>query len=210
MVKDVKTTLDTRDIFELCTPITSSTSALASDTRLLPLAKRGLGYTGTKSLPLACIFLKETNQYGGFQGETLHPVTADIQQDPRVSRLIRAVKFHSTLSATGETGLLYYKPPIPGLPPNTWLASAQQAVHASVECWGHFTSDNIAEAYRFIPAVDQLPAPDKLADPRDLIQEILGDRVITSMDHPAIQRLCGYSPAPMGPDLDEEDDESAY
>jgi hypothetical protein len=198
------------DVAHLCAPITGSTSAQQSGTRLWSLTKRGLGYTGAKSQTLACIFVKETNQFGGFQSETLYPVAAGVQQDPRISRHIRTVEFHSTITSTGETGLLYHKPPILGLPPNTWLASAKQAVHTSVECWGYFTSDRMAEAYRFIPADNQLPDPDKLTDPKDLIQEILGDRVITSMDHPVIQRLCGYSPAPMGPDLDEEDDESAY
>lgn len=198
------------DVIDLCGPIAGTESPNSSSTGVWPLSRRGLGYTGCKTQTLACILVKETNQFGGFQGETIYPVATSVQQDDRIRQDIRVVAFYSTVTAAGETGLVYHKPPIPGLPLNTWLASAKQAVHASIECWGHFTSDHITKAYQFIEADDQLPDPEKLPSPKKLIQEILGDRVITSMDHPVIQQLLGTSNSPSTSNTEGWEDDGVY
>jgi hypothetical protein len=195
------------DIVDLCAPVPGGSGTTAQRPQLCGLSSRGLGYTGAQNQALACLLVKETNQFGSFQGETLYPVAASVQQDPRLSRHIRTVEFRATITASGDIGLLYYKVPIPGLAPNTWLTSANQAVYHSIECWGHFTSNHLAESYQFIKADDQLPDPENLPKPKELIQEILGDRVITGTDDPVIQNLLGSSPSI---DPDTEEDDSAY
>lgn len=198
------------NIFDLCAPVSGGSTSPPQGPSLWGLSKRGLGYTGSKSLSLACIIEKRTNEFGGFAGEVLYPVAAAVQHDPHVGQHVRHIEFHSTMTATGDLGLLYYKTPISGLPPNSWLATAQLAVHASIERWGHFASDHNIKGYHFVPAHDQLPAPDKLPNPRKLVEELLGESVITSLEHPVISQLLGLSVTSNTNSTGGEEDEDAY
>jgi hypothetical protein len=201
---------DTTDIFDLCTPVSGKSRKQQNQPGIYPHSQRGMGYTGAKKAIICCLLEENKGPSGEYKGVTVYPVAAKIQQDSRLNRIVRNIEFRATQTVEGQVGLLYRKMPFPGSRPNSWIESAESAVDESIEEWGQFTSDHVAEAYQF-ERMDNPPAPPgDLPKPKDLMRELLTDYFIDSMDHPVIQKLLGQSSSGYSSMTTEEDDDSAY
>ncbi|MEH6517808.1 MAG: hypothetical protein V7742_14075 [Halioglobus sp.] len=198
-------------IFDQCTAVAAEVIGAQQKPRVYSLSQRGFGVTGSQKKVLACVIETVYDSRGRYQGETIYPAIGALQAEPQVVPLLRDVEIRPSIILGGKTGIVYRKLPLPWGDPNSWVESGEKAIYASVDQWGQINSDRQMEMYRFEEMLNPPELPEEFPSIKLLFDELLADSVIDSVDHPVIQRLCGYSPAPMAPDLDEEeDDESAY
>jgi hypothetical protein len=182
---------DRSSIVDLCSPMADEQNDEYDQPGVWSPSRRGPGYTAPKPTIIACLPIRQVDEVGDFRGEILHPLTTEVQRDPRLRKSIRNVEFRATKRQEGEIGLLYRKVPYTNGQPNAWIISAENAVLSSVDQWGHFTIDRDAETYRFEPMPDPPGPPDDLPKVKKLLEEVLKDYVIGSMNHPVVQKLLG-------------------
>ncbi len=182
-------------VFDLCKAAAVAASSKTNHPRVYPLSIRGQGVTGAEKQIITCIVEPIENEHGLYAGERLHPIVAAIQQLAGVPRHLRRIELRPYVSLDGSTGILYRKLPYGRMKPSSWVESAERAVYASIEEWGHFSADHIVERYTFVPMDDPPELPSDMPDLKALFEELLLDSVITSKDHPVIKRLLGNDPA---------------
>jgi hypothetical protein len=201
---------DQSSIVDLCSPIADEQNDEYDQPGVWSPSRRGAGYTGSKSATIACLVIRQEDEYGEFRGEKLCPLATKVQGDSRLRKSIRNVEFRATKRQGGEVGLLYRKVPYTNGQPNAWIISAENAVLSSVDQWGHFTIDRDAETYRFEPMPDPPGPPDDLPKVKKLLGPLLDEYVIKSMDHPVIQKLLQLDVRTATSPHDQEDDSSVY
>jgi hypothetical protein len=172
-------------ISSACAPAAGTTKP----SRIWSPTQVGSGIIGSDSRILSIIFESREDAHGNFQGNTPYAVTSEIQAYSAVSTLLRPVEWRPAVTVDQKTGLLYRKLPSPNGFSNSWLNSGETAVQSWVNTWGRVTSDRNAGVYRFealnLPGRSQpdFPGID------ELINELLADYVIDSLDHPVLERL---------------------
>jgi hypothetical protein len=161
--------------------------------RVNTLTQMGPCMAGEQAITLSCILERLLDESGNFRGQIVYPVVGEIQHDPGVARLQRAFEFRGAIKTDGPTGLVYRMLPSHATGANSWLTSAESAMHSLVGTWGRVTSDRNAGVYRFERL--NLPAQvnNSISDVDELIDELLADYVIDSLDHPVLQRLLNQS-----------------
>jgi hypothetical protein len=180
-----------------CAPVTApgQSQQQTKQPRVWSLTQMGEGMAGEQALTLSGILERLLDESGNFRGQIVHPVVGEIQQDPGVARLQRAFEFRAARTADGQTGVVYRMLPSSTTGANSWLASAESAMHSLVGAWGRVTSDRNAEVYRFERLNIEPYEVGAFPDIDDLIDEVLAYFVIESLDHPVLQRLLGAKPA---------------
>jgi hypothetical protein len=173
-----------------CAPVTApgQPQQQTNQPRVWTLTQMGSGMAGEQALTLSGILERLHDESGNFRGQIVHPVVGEIQQDPGVARLQRAFEFRGA-GTDGQTGLVYRMLPSPATGANSWLTSAESAMHSLVGTWGRVTSDRNAGVYHFerlnLPAHMNTDIPDVDA----LVDELLENFIIDRLDHPVLQRL---------------------
>lgn len=178
-----------------CAPVVATDQKIQS-VRVWSPPQLGIGMAGTKAVILSCYLARQVNKHNSYAGETLHPVIGDVQNHPKVAAAIRNVEVRAAINNAGLTGLVFRKLPYAGTSStNSWLTSAEMCMAALIGNWGRVTSDRQAGVYRFERL--SIPGPDvsSLPNVEDLIDELLADYVIDSIDHPALQQLLNPAPA---------------
>ena len=180
-------------IAESCAPKAGTAQSLQQNSRIWSLTQMGAGMAGPDLRILSCVFESRSDEHGNFQGETPYPLIGEIQHYPAISRVQKSVEYRPAVTVDGPTGLLYRKLPSANGFANSWLTSAETSMHSLIETWGRVTSDHNASVYRF----ERLNLPARvnngIPDVDELIDELLADYVIDSLDHPVLQRLLNQS-----------------
>jgi len=207
-----------RSIATLCAPAPVAPTLQQQQPRVWSLTQVGSGIIGAKTCTLACCIDRHSDAMGYFKGETVNPVVGEVQNRPEVASLLRRLEFRAALTVDNKTGLVYRKLPLDfGGKVNTWTASAEPAMFAWVENCGRVLADHGTGEYRF----ERLDAPssrsDQIPDVDDLIEELLADYVIETLDHPTVQRLLIQTTPPVPPRygtpaviISDEDDNEVY
>jgi hypothetical protein len=184
-----------KSIASRCAPVaTPSQNQHADQSRVWPLSQMGSGILGEESLTLSCIRDEQKNEGGFFRGQIIYPIVGDLQYDPQVAQRQRAFELRVGVTADRKTGLIYRMLPVPGSRPNSWLESAENVMLALVGTWGYVDSDADAGIYRFQRLNITQPAQASFPDIHDLVDQLLAEFVIDSLDHPVLQRLLGHVP----------------
>jgi hypothetical protein len=180
-----------------CAPVATSPTQqqLQHQPRVWSPPQMGPGMAGEQALTLSGIPERHLDESGNYRGQTIHLVAGDIQTEPSVARLLRAFEFRGASTTGGHTGLLYRMLPSPTAGANSWLVSAESTMHSLVGTWGRVTSDHNASVYRFERLNQPTRIDNGIPDVDDLIDELLTDFVIESLEHPVLQRLLGAKPA---------------
>lgn len=205
-------------IFDECSPVAVTPAGTTeSQPRVSSPTQRGQGITGRSKQVLACVVESHRDKQGNYQGETIYPVTANIQTHPAVARQLRQIEFRPFITTEGESVLSYRKMSYAGGKPNTWTESAQGAVNASIDRWGSISADHYEQRYQFVPMENPPAVPDDFPKLNDLFDELLSRFIIDSMDHPVINKLTSQGPLASGghsrgtvAGYNSEDDDSAY
>jgi hypothetical protein len=197
-----------------CAPVsTPGQSQQQPQPRVWTLTQMGPGMAGEQALTLSGILERLYDDSGKFRGQILRLVVGEIQHDPGVARLQRAFEFRWAIKTDGPTGLVYRMLPSSTTGANSWLTSAESAMHSLVGTWGRVTSDRNAGVYRF----ERLNLPARvnngIPDVDDLVDELLADYVIDSLDHPVLERLLNpaapslaTTAAPVTPSMEDDDE----
>jgi hypothetical protein len=204
-------------ISSACAPAAGITQINLQKSRIFSLTQLGSGMAGQESRILSCVFDRLTDEHGNFRGDTPYAVMGEIQAYSAVSTLLRPVEWRPAVTIDQKTGLLYRKLPSPNGFSNSWLTSGEIAIQSWVGNWGRVTSDRNAGVYRFealnLPGRPQPTFPDI----DELINKLLAEFVIDSLDHPVLERLLkpavpamAPAAAPVTPSLDEEDADEIY
>jgi hypothetical protein len=150
---------------------------------------------GEQARILSGILERLYDDSGNFRGQILRLVVGEIQQDPGVARLVRDFEFRGAMKVDPQSGLVYRMLPSSTTGANSWLTSAESAMHSLVGTWGRVTSDRAADVYRFERLNIEPYEVAAIPDIDDLIDEVLADYVIDSLEHPVLQRLLRAKPA---------------
>jgi hypothetical protein len=183
-------------ISNACAPVAGTTQSSQRDRRIFSPTQLGSGTVGPDSRILSCVFDRLTDEHGNFRADTPYAVMGEIQAYSAVSTLLRPVEWKPAVTIDQKTGLLYRKLPSPNGFSNSWLTSGETAVQSWVNTWGRVTSDRNAGVYRFealnLPGRSQPDFPDI----DELIDELLAEFVIDSLDHPVLERLLNPAAPP--------------
>jgi hypothetical protein len=182
-------------IADACAPATGSTK-INSHKPIWSLTQMGSGMSGQDARTLSCIFDRQTDEQGNFQGEMPYPVIGKIQAYPAISALQRTVEWRIGITLDQVTGLLYRKLPSPNGFGNSWLTSGEIAMQSWVGNWGRITSDRHAGVYRFEALKLSGRTRPNFPDIDDLIDELLAEYVIDRLDHPVLARLLPQTSTP--------------
>jgi hypothetical protein len=184
-------------IAKACAPAATSGQLQQQQPRVWSLAQLGPGLAGWQAATLSGIAQRQVDESGNYQGQTFYAVVGNIQHEPGVARILRTFEFRAAITTDRQTGLVYRMLPYAAAGINSWLRSAETSMYSLVGTWGRVTSDRNAGAYCFERL--NLPARvnNNLLDIDDLIDELLADYVIDTLDHPALQRLLNQS-SPQG------------
>jgi hypothetical protein len=175
---------------------TTGTSPNAHQTsRLWSLTQMGTGLAGRESRTLACVFDKVVDEGGNFLSESPRPVIGAAQHHPAVARQLRGVQVRVAKTEDARTGIVHRKLPYANGRSNTWITSAETAMQSLVEQWGRVYADHNSGIYLFERLNIEPYEVGAFPDIDDLIDEVLADFVIESLEHPVLQRLLGAKPA---------------
>jgi hypothetical protein len=196
-----------------CAPKAGNTLSNQQASRIWSPTQVGAGTVGSDRRPLAVVFESHKDPSGYFQGETPYVVLGEIQVYPAVSALLRPTEWRAAVKVDQLPGLLYRKLSPPNGFANSWLTSAETAVHSWVGNWGKVTSDRNAGIYRFEALNLQGRPQPTFPDIDELIDELLADYVIDSLDHPVLERLLNPAmpstvapSAPVTPSMEDDDE----
>ncbi len=139
---------------------------------------------------------------GNYAGEVFHPVTADLQNDPRLVSTLREIEVRAAVNTDRKQGLIYRKLPYATGANNSWITSAEVVMDALTENCGRARADHSAGIYHFesLNIASNLAA--MMPDVDLMIDKLLADYVIDSLDHPTLERLMGNS----SPSTDSQSD----
>jgi hypothetical protein len=186
MIEDSKK----KTISNRCAPIAATNQQQQSQPRVDSLTQLGSGMAGREARILSCYLERQTDDQDNFQGEIIYPVIGDIQNDPRVAASTRGFEFRAAITIDGKSRLVYRKLPFAATgATNSWLTSAETAMHSLVETLGRVTSDRNAGVYRFERLNQTARVNNRIPDVDEMINELLAEFVIESLEHPALQRL---------------------
>jgi hypothetical protein len=190
MIEDSKK----KTISNRCAPIAATNQQQQSQPRVDSLTQLGSGMAGREARILSCYPERQTDDQDNFQGEIIYPVIGDIQNDPRVAASTRGFEFRAAITIDGKSRLVYRKLPFAATgATNSWLTSAETAMHSLVETLGRVTSDRNAGVYRFERLNQTARVNNRIPDVDEMIDELLAEFVIESLGHPALQRLLNQS-----------------
>ena len=154
---------------------------------------------------------------GNFSGEVFHPVIGELQSDPRIAPSLRDIEVRAAVNTDRQQGLIYRKLPYAIGASNSWITSAEAVMHALTETCGRARSDHNAGVYHFERLNIATELADIMPDVDLMIDKLLADYVIDSLDHPTLKRLLGtsspsveFQPGAATFQLGEEDDGEIY
>ena len=211
MVNEVKKT----SLVNRCAPVTTpgQPQQQTNQPRVWSLTQMGAGMAGEQALTLSGILERLHDEAGNFRGQIVHPVISEIQLDPGVARRLRAFELRGARTVDGQTGVVYRMLPSSTTGANSWLTSAESAMHSLVGTLGRVTSDRDAGVYSFERLNLPAQANNSIPDVEELIDELLADYVIDSLDHPVLERLLqpaapspGAAATPVTPSVEDNDE----
>jgi len=137
------------------------------------------------SLEAWCAITRNTT--GSQFQEDLNPFGDDLLE--AFGADIRPVKLQVVMDIKGVQKLLFTK--LTDGYENSWLDSAEECSIQLEKGWGTVLSDRDNEQYVYKPArgTRNIPAPEDFTDLNEAIQLVLGDNIIDTLDHPAIEKL---------------------
>jgi len=178
------------------------------------LTQMGGGMAGKDARKLCCWIERLTDAQGHFQGEIIHPVIGDLQTDSRFAASLREIEIRAAITTDRKSGVIYRKLPYTGAAPNSWITSAEAVMNALVETCGRAKSDHHAGAYTFERLNIGTEFATFMPDVDIMIDKLLANYVIDSLDHPTMQRLLGNSSPSMDTQsdvaLEDDDDGEIY
>jgi len=184
----------TQSITELCAPQINRTSGNKGQERVWPLNKLTSGTLSIDSVRLGCLMEQQTSQRGNYMSPIVHPVAANIQQHKQMKPHIRLLELRVAKLFNGNTGLIYRKLPGTNGPGNSWLDSAAKSMRSAAGTWGTIRADHDYSRYEYIETDSPATGIPPLPDLSELVQELLGDYLIDTLEHPALRQLRGYQP----------------
>jgi hypothetical protein len=155
----------------------------------------GAGIAGRESRRLAGVFDRVVDEGGNFLSESPRFVIGEAQHHPGVARHMRGIEVRIGKTEDRRTGIVHRKLPYANGRSNSWITSAESAMQSLTEQWGRVYADHNSGVYLFERLNIEPYEVGAFPDIDDLIDEVLADFVIESLDHPVLQRLLGAKPA---------------
>ncbi len=135
----------------------------------------------------AALIERREDSSGRFIEEAFFPVVGELQgnlPDPA-----RPIAFHPCVAANGCRFIYPQKLDAPTVQPNSWNESAARLLSTPIGQWLKAWSDSEAQCYQFELVDPQMSdVPDYPDFAKDL-DKALSPNIISSLDHPLIQRL---------------------
>jgi hypothetical protein len=150
-------------------------------------------------MTIACIIERLHDPWGNYTGETYYPVPEPFQG--RIGLPIRPIAFRPGVTAASIKFIYPQKLDPPHSRVNTWNASLAEALAHPPDQWRRIWSDSDAQRYQHelvSPPMEEIP---EYPDFREDLEKALSPNIITSANHPVVQRLLGKQ----GPKADMEE-----
>jgi hypothetical protein len=148
---------------------------------------------------LALLIVQQKDSWGNYAGETYHPVPGKLQSG--IFTFLRQMIFCPYVTADGRKGIIPQKMDPPHSRVNSWNASLAEALDHPPGRWRRLWSDSDAQRYQHdlvSPPMDEIP---EYPDFREDLEKALSPNIITSLDHPIVQRVLGKQ----DPEIDAEE-----
>jgi hypothetical protein len=137
----------------------------------------------------AILIHRKVDAQGYYRGEDYHPIPGALQA--QLGSLLRSVAFTPCLSQSGEHFILARKVDPPGAPANSWNQSLAEALIEPPGQWMKIWSDSLVQRYQYELVQPQLEGSPEYPDFAQDLEAALSPNIITSLDHPVIQRILG-------------------
>jgi hypothetical protein len=199
-------------------PATGASPNVHQASRVWSLTQMGAGIASGESRKLAGVFDRVVDEGGNFLSESPRFVIGEAQHHPVVARHLRGIEVRIGKTEDHRTGIVHRKLPYANGRSNSWITSAESAMQSLTEQWGRVYADHNSGIYLYERLNIEPYEVGAFPDIDDLIDELLVDYVIDSLEHPVLQKLLGAKPStgnpnPMpsrGPSFNAEADDEVY